>query len=822
MERITKYTLALSLGSLMAIGCLKEEPMQPIAQEASGKVEVSFNITVPELPVVTRSSANPTMNSLVIYVFGDSGILKEYEKATLAHVSGNRYTYTAHLSPQSGSVRLHFVANGPDPATNPTAEFTETGLISSFYTENSNGSISDAYWQRLILPYGISNTTSFPDIAMIRNYSRIALTCSASNFALKGFAIVNLPVRGYIAPYCSNRFIDNYENKSYNQIHTEYSGDGRVKDRFYTAIPSTFDLSDKYMYPRVTFDPARPTFIIAYGTFTDGSGVNHDCYYKVNIEDGTNYMPVYRNFKYHFNITKVNEQGASSASIAAQTPGTGNLMVDVETSQTSDVQAGDALLKLQYTSKVFYGAQTAYLNVSYYPDYTHNPNNVDNSLISIDGDGSGDVLSSFTRSGNRFVLQVKAPRDQMQMQEVVVRAGDIHQTITLYSITSLQLSASIGQPTSTAGYLNPLVDVKKNTPVDVYVDVPSGLPHHVFPLVLNIDVAQNTLSPHSNDISVIRTGNDYYFQTILDYDEYTSLQNIGGGRSRLVLHFLTNNAESASAVVVSCPTANTMNLSFRNINPKQFTNLSYGDYSDLTPRQGENINFNFTTTSTDPVTVTLTGLTSNDSRLTLISTDAANGISTYRFTPTNGTNSLSLKTTASYNYLRVGLSANGYKDNSFSLRNTGDPYFECDKNNFYDTGRNGTKVATDPYTKTRVEFTHVDWSWWGNAFHFRTNMGDKSVITLSNSSKKTITKAEIHCRYSNGWVGHKFNLKSGGGSLSSITTDVIAIFGAVNEGNHVWTGNSKSIVLESARGTSYKQEVIWVKLYGLQQYVPAY
>lgn len=797
--------------------CAKEEGSLQEATLKDGKVELSFDVTLPEMPVhATKAfSDDATLSSMVLYIFGGAGTLKEYDKATLVRVSPNKYTFSVKVTPQRSEAHVHFVANGPDPDISAPTEYTESGLISSLYTE-STSTVKDAYWQKVTLPYGIGPSTTFSGLELVRNFSKITLSVdpSVTNFTMSGYALVNTPTRGYIAPYCSGdgRFIENFQNKSFDQIRAEYGTDGRVKERFNTALPTAadMDMQPKYTFGRIKYDASTPTYIIVHGIFTDAAGASHDCFYKVNITDDSGYMPLFRNFHYILTIKSVNIQGSASPEDASHTPGTGDVMVDVETTQTSSVFNGDEKLELEYTSKVFNSAQTDRLTVRFYPDAVNNPTYVDNSRISWEGDGSGDVLSSFSRNSTEFLLSVKAPSSTMRRQEIVVHAGGIRQVLTLYSITNIPIEVSSGQPyASDPSQLSSTVDVKVQTPVDIQVRIPSGLPDHVFPIVFKVALMNNTLGPKDSHVVVRQENGGCYFTRTLDATEYKSLPLTGSGsneRRRLTLHFETNVPLSATTVTVSSPLTNSASSEIRNIAYKRFTDLQYSDYSHIKVGDGNPVTFSFRTQSTDPVTIVFNGLVpaAGETRLTHISSDAAAETDTYILnSPVNGLNTLSLKTNSHYNYLCAKLSADGYMTERKGLRRVAEPIVIPTNYTYFP--RNKTYI--DPYTGVTINFSGV-----GDATssHYQ---GDQDAKIEIKCDDRPFTQVDIHI----GTRGYMLKVQSGGGSV-----DCGKWYNWLLIDKYTWTGSSKRIVLVADRSNKgIYCNFTQIDIYGLEQYIPA-
>lgn len=748
-----KNYIAILMAALSIISCEKDNAS--ITKETDGKVELSFKATLSPMPMLTKSMGEqPTIAELKLYVFGTAGILKECVSATCTKVSGNQYSFTASLSPQSGETSIHFIASGQSTGT--FSQTTESALISSMYDEDGR----DSYWQRVILDYGISEGMSLGDITLVRNYAKITLSSEAPNFTLLGYSLVNTPVRGYVAPYYGGKFLENFQNKSFTQIKAEYAGDGRIKSRINTALPSQYDLNAKYMYPRLYFDPQFPTYIMAKGSYNDGTS-SYIGYYKVNLSDENGYVPVYRNFHYAFNITNVYHRGSSTPEDAATTPGTGHLMVDLETTQPIEITDGKQRLELEYTSKVFHASGTDDLTIAYYPDASSS--NPDNSQIRIIG-ASGDVLSGITQvSTTTYRLTIKEPQSGMLKQRVEVVAGDLREEMTFYSIKDLQISATCDPS---------IVDINKGAQTDLCVSLPADLPHVVFPVYFKISVEKNSLSPRDNAISLAQANGEFWFNYRLDYDKYSSLQSPSTGRRLLRLPFETNKEESASRIYVSCDLSDEVSTEFRNKSYSSFSGLSFGDWAAIATAESTPVSFSFSMPSSEPVDICLNGLESMDSRLVEVGSNSTFGTKTYRFSgATAGTNSVSLRTTKSFKYLRAELSAQGYRNANYALRALLED--ESVKVTFNSTNF----TSGNKYTFTNAGY-YLKIKTGSNTSYSSVNMKKNDSFTFSTTQGVKIKKMTFKLTV------NERGLKCSTGSMSGETGTT-----------PTWTGSSTSITL---------------------------
>ena len=83
--------------------CMREDKVK-VAQNPTDKVEIRFDVTLPEPVVGTKAMKDqPDVQNLYVAVFGSSGFLKEYvqadvEESQLARVNGTKYSYSVKLT----------------------------------------------------------------------------------------------------------------------------------------------------------------------------------------------------------------------------------------------------------------------------------------------------------------------------------------------------------------------------------------------------------------------------------------------------------------------------------------------------------------------------------------------------------------------------------------------------------------------------------------------------------------------------------------------------------------------------------------------------
>lgn len=245
---LTVLLLALTACSKVWIG---EDELRPAPE--GERVLLTFQVAVPDDEAGTRALGNnPVIDNLFIAVFGGSGYFNEWVRATeisATHAnydgtSATVYEFEASFSVSNSRLRLHFIANCPKRFwTSPPisgSQDTEENVISKIRTsldEGDSHSIgwSDGYWQKVVLPKGISadkviegetvtyvptNETllQFPSpIPLVRNFARVYIknltpfikvgSDSTQLVRIEKYALAYEPIEGTIAPIVSEPYV---------------------------------------------------------------------------------------------------------------------------------------------------------------------------------------------------------------------------------------------------------------------------------------------------------------------------------------------------------------------------------------------------------------------------------------------------------------------------------------------------------------------------------------------------------------------------------------------------------------------------------------
>lgn len=265
-------------------------------------------------------------------------------------------------------------------------------------------SVTRAYFQDIALIRNwakISLRNNWKDETPDLELDPTGQTYGYSNFEPHSFAIINHPIRGTIVPYGGKTgFIGpsqeagdrNYQLLGFDELYySEKPAKATVEYPFYYGYkgnlpegtpfnkdtPSAEDfengtggvkLYDRsfqddadgnldpdlepavYLYERPAPSGAvEPSFVLVYGKYKNpkdpslsddekANGVM--CYYKIDLMDGNDYYPIFRNFKYLVYLRKITSRGYDNPLSAAESAGSANVSADVTASHLSDISDG--------------------------------------------------------------------------------------------------------------------------------------------------------------------------------------------------------------------------------------------------------------------------------------------------------------------------------------------------------------------------------------------------------------------------------------------------------------------------------------------------
>ena len=522
----------------------------------------------------------------------------------------------------------------------------------------------------------------FTHVPLLRNYAEITVVDNTeqNDFEFIGFTVYNLLNRGTVAPYNSNtqRFqsfiYTNQEggisNYSYPQISSlGYEGHALTSAQLITDFIRNDDGTVKiynsnepfYVYERkvsvMTDEEEKwresPTHIIIKGRYNHGEPVDENSpvyYYKMDLvytgkdADGNDtdikYYNILRNFKYKFTLTQVHDEGYTSLDLAVAGAAGNNISGSSSTSKLTNVSDNEGRLWVSYTDITLVTNDAVTFRYKYVPNYygseesAYTQNEIKNDLVKFENTENGEVITGFVKataditsgewSGWREVtISVNAPDDIIRQQTVLLKTNNVNLNrqirFTLRKKLTMEVACSPKKVTK-----NSLQDMT------VYVKLPTGMTDDMFPLELNMETLDRTLSPDATKNTIpVTAGNSiidgkrdelsYYYTVIIPtFDDYKA-QPAGG----FPTYWRTNKANNASTFYVDNKYFNQGSDSWQNY-IYEFSNVKC---SSSALGVGQDVTISFTMADgaiNKPVTISLKGMTDNGAYVTTVTPSSKN------------------------------------------------------------------------------------------------------------------------------------------------------------------------------------------------------
>ena len=508
----------------------------------------------------------------------------------------------------------------------------------------------------------------FMDVPLLRNYAEITVTDDVENkdntFKVEGFIVYNLLNRGTVAPYNSNtqefqsffkrdgKNITNYlYPEMYNKFH--YEGHALTSATLITDLVRNPDGTIKefkpgepfYVYERkvsvMTDEEEKwresPPHIIIKARYSDDGDEVKDSdpiyYYKMDLvytekdANGTEevkYYNILRNFQYDFNITKIHDVGYGSWEEAAAGAAGNNISGSSTTSKLTNISDTEGRLWVSYTDITLVTGDTVTFRYKYIPNYYDSTKDtyqkVDNSQVYFQNYEGGEVIKGFkvatsdASDGWREVtIHVNEPSDIIRQQILYLKTNN--------SNLNRQIRHTLRKRLTMQVECTPKVPGAILQPVQVDIKLPLGMTEDMFPLALNMETKDRTLSPdaakNEEPIPVTagpsivegRVGQSsyYYTVTIPTFDAYRFLPN-DGNMKVVTTHWQTNMAANASTFYVDNKYFNLASDSWKNYT-YTFSNVSCSS-SAVGVDQNVTIKFSMVNGATNKqVTIALEGMT---------------------------------------------------------------------------------------------------------------------------------------------------------------------------------------------------------------------
>ncbi len=487
-------------------------------------------------------------------------------------------------------------------------------------------------------------------IPLIRNYAKIQVTnktdredevesSSKSYFILDSYAIINTPLRGSAVPHRSNvnnpfnfnspddSRLSGYEKCTFEVLNNtiSYQGNLPVGIGFDFSIPTRdmFEAADPYqasngriikyvkddpdqgfyLYERgVPSSSMKPTFVIIRGGFSDSPDTEPDKYYyyrldlmetkTVDHQAAYVYYPIFRNFRYNIEITRIASIGSDDPVAAANSTTIEDVSADISMKHLSDISNGRQRLVIEpFMSRTYTGPSESgyyYLLARFFNDVNSPvPNTLpaavqvellpmeDNleDIIYLYDDYGNKIRSSDTRGfypnarnedGARVIRFDTNPANfsgtRTQIIRITGRDPRAAEEYPLYREVEISLQS---KQEMTVECLNKFLALRRGAEQTVSITIPKNLPESMFPLEFIIEAEAGTLTPDNkkeNNNLPVQSGisisnNEKYagkhtfqFVRTLTLAEYQTPSE--GDKFTFYSYFKSNQSKSATRVWV--------------------------------------------------------------------------------------------------------------------------------------------------------------------------------------------------------------------------------------------------------------------------------
>lgn len=570
------------------VSCQQEVNPLPEGEYPEGEtVEVTFPVTFPE-PITINTKAgmgeNPTADAFDVYLclYGPGGYVQNWIPAELVSPTGSGIvtggTYKVMLPLTNEKRTIHVIANPPE-AANPVTSYYIDEVMEKMV--NQLGSEDEcSYWQEVVLENGIKAirngatgswevlpeyVTPLTDgVCLVRNFAKVIVTNPDDvGFTVKSWTLINVPTKGYVAPYTGdpdNRFPEGYLNdflktnptpsahytklieedaypgylppveEGEKIINTEYPGDpDTAAEGVYVGKGDAL-----FMYERpLPTSAEKQTAILVEIKFDDDHALEGATYwYKIEVLDNNGaYVPFLRDVVYKLNLQGLEEAGEATAEDAFNGPYFGNISASLETVGINDLSNGKSLIhvsRLDFTSMTgdlehepLLNEDGSALRFWFIPDVTD-----EDAKYFDDEDGICDLsfdilpvdgfdpaieriypndLGEGTMSVDLLSVGSGIKKSIIRISGKALPNGQvIYREITVNLMSKqdfVHIEGDTSTPTAIVESPDDLSGSEKS--VKIKIQLPSNLGSSVFPIQVRIEAEANSLTTTSTDLPVV-------------------------------------------------------------------------------------------------------------------------------------------------------------------------------------------------------------------------------------------------------------------------------------------------------------------------------
>lgn len=537
-------------------GCASED--MPVPGGSSGvtvidgdKILLDLGVDMPSMGSVSSRALvdAPDYDDMQLYLveFDDNGsplrnTLKKVYRPEFERPDVDRVHYKVVLDMTQQPRILHLIVLPKDQTLN--VNYGVEGTIIPSLTVSGD---TPAYWRRLSFPDGYCSiddagfisltpeTEQLRHVALVRNFASIEVVNQAEGFTLKGFAIVNSPSSGTIAPFnrSTSSFPDFLDNSQmtlpYSTVSASYLGvqAPNLELNNPAAGPTVpLDLSPKMMYERPASD-IRHTFVIIRGRRKEDKT---DQYYKLDL--GSNnalgvfvFYGILRNYRFRITLHSVEAAGNANPTAAANGYVFNNFSFDVLNEDKLNITDGNEIIYVTDTSKIVTDTEnktTWYFRYRFRNLGSGATNLNDPALVNFPGLEVGPVISSYKiaarDSGDWRTITIVLNKAEDEFKEqtfYVVKPSGLGRkvTVALHAKWELDQPQVYGEWITTWDSSTPhkqQVNTVQKAPFTLFFDLPDGLSRAVFPLEFTIEANRENIENAFQGNMSVTQGNSLF------------------------------------------------------------------------------------------------------------------------------------------------------------------------------------------------------------------------------------------------------------------------------------------------------------------------
>lgn len=422
-----------------------------------------------------------------------------------------------------------WVSKNEDTKVFPEAYFGQLTLDNGYgkteIVSNGDGTSSSKF-----TPFGDLNDR-LKAIPLVRNFAKISCTENIQNFELTGFALVNVPTAGTVAPWdpIGNRLIDMIKDGKmipYQDLPEGYVGMLAPSSQFEDTEADIrngkvldFSTEPRYTYAH-PYEPVRRTYMIVRGRY---NGSTTDTYYKIDLgytDTDTQlftYYNIIRNYHYKVTINSVNRAGYPTVLDAINGAVFNNLSASTETRDMLSLSDGENMIGVNMTRAVITNTNPVRFAYNYKTDVDKGagttPDNQTDIIKVIGLDpvndvGPDKVLEAIVGPevvGDSvfYTLTPNPPGDITKQQTfTVVDPGGLGRTVTLVSripwtMSDIDVYGQAVNERPDDKVETDSVGASSGEPLTLFFNLPDGIPESVFPLKFTIESNRQNIENNS-------------------------------------------------------------------------------------------------------------------------------------------------------------------------------------------------------------------------------------------------------------------------------------------------------------------------------------